>query len=50
MLAVAAAAKPVVGGAGVSVGWRQHVARRGKETTQIQRRDQRLVRSRGGRK
>lgn len=33
----AAAARPVVGWADVSVGWRQDVARRGEKMTQIQR-------------
>lgn len=50
VLAFAAAARPMVGRADVSAGWRQDVARRGEQTTQIQRRDKRLVRRRGGRK
>lgn len=48
MLALAAAARPVGGRADTSVGWRRDVARRGEETTQIQRRDKRLVRRGGG--
>lgn len=41
---VAAAASSMGGGADTSVEWRRDMARRGEETTQIQRRDKRLVR------